>query len=157
LIGDFLQALILYYSLTGRTALAAKFIAKGLEAENVVVTTMSTRKAQPEDLKNKDILIFGTPVHVSAPAMELRRFLNKLPEDALKKTKKFAIYTTYFLSGSEMALSTIEEILRDKGASGEIQKLARRAGFFRSLWHVVTGDTQDEEAWIAFGKLVATS
>jgi flavodoxin len=118
---------------------------------------MNIHKAQPEDLKNKDLLIFGTPVHVNAPAMELRRFLNKLPEDALKKTKKIAIYATYFFSGSELALSTVEEILRDKGASGEIQKLARRAGFFRSLWHVVTGDTQDEEAWIAFGKLVGTS
>ena len=150
------NALIIYYSLMGRTAQAAKFIKKGLEAENVVVESKNVHKAQAGDLVNTDIIVIGSPVHIRAPAMELRRFLNKLPENALAG-KKVAIFMTYFLSGFEAALSTVEEIARDLGATGEFPKLAQRASFFRSLLSVITGSTEAEEAWVAFGKLIATS
>jgi len=151
-----MQALIVYYSLTGNTAQAAKYIAKGLEGENVGVTKLNAYKAKPEDFNNKDIVIIGSPTHVSAPAMEIRRFLNTLPEKALAN-KKVAVFTTYSLWGGEAALSTIEEILRDKGATKIIPGLARRASILQNLWNVVTGSTETEEAWIAFGKQIATS
>lgn len=152
-----MQALILYYSGTGRTALAAQFIKKGLESEDVVVTSMNVHKAQLEDLQNKDIILFGTPVHVGSPSMPLRRFLNNLPEIALANTKKVSVFMTYLLWGAEPAMATVEEILEDKGATNIIPGLARRAGFLRSLLSVITGSTEDEEAWINFGKLIATS
>ncbi len=151
-----MQALIVYYSLTGRTAQAAKYISKGLEEANVVVTRIKAHVAKPEDLANKDIIIIGTPVHVSAPAIEVRRFLNKLPEKALEK-KKVSFFASYFLSGQETALSTMEEVARDKGATKIIPGLARRSSVLRELWNMVTGSTEDEEAWVAFGKLIATS
>ncbi len=152
-----MQAIIVYYSLTGQTAQAAKYIAKGLEAENVdVVISLNAHKATADDLRNKDIVVIGTPVHVGAPAMELRRFLNKLPEDALSG-KKVAIFSTFLFWGSDTALNTVEEILRDKGASGDILRMARRTSILRNIWNALTGSTKDEEAWIAFGKLIATS
>ena len=150
-----MQALIIYYSLTGRTAQAAKFIAKGLEAENIVVTRIKATDATLEDLAQKDLIVFGTPVHVGAPAMALRRFLNKLPEGALTN-KKVAIFATYTLWGSESAMETVMEIVRDKGATNEIPKVARRGSFVRSLWNVISGSTDDEEAWVAFGKQLTT-
>jgi flavodoxin I len=151
-----MQALIVYYSLTGNTAQAAKYIAKGLEAENVGVTKLNVYKAKPEDLNNKDFIIIGSPTHVSAPAMEIRRFLNKLPEKAFVN-KKVAVFTTYTLWGGEAALSTIEEIVRDKGATKLLPGLARQSNILRNLLNVVTGSTETEEAWIAFGKQLATS
>lgn len=151
-----MQALIVYYSLTGNTAQAAKYIAKGLEAENVGVTKLNVHKATPEDLKNKEIVVIGSPTHVSAPAMEIRRFLNKIPEHALAN-KKIAIFSTYALWGGDTTLSTIEEIVREKGATKIVPGLARNSNFFRNLWNVITGSTETEESWIAFGKLIATS
>ena len=64
---------------------------------------------------------------------------------------------TYLLWGSKPAMDTVEEILQDKGATNIIQGIARRAGFLRSLVNVITGSTEDEEAWINFGKRIATS
>jgi len=151
-----MQALIVYYSLTGNTSNAAKWIKTGLEAENVVVTKLNTYKATPEDLKNKDIVVIGSPTHMSAPAMEIRRFLNKLPDHAFTN-KKISIFTTYALWGGDTTLSTIEEIAREKGATKVVPGLARRSNFFQNLWNVITGSIEDEEAWIAFGKLIATS
>jgi flavodoxin len=151
-----MQAVIVYYSLTGRTSQAAKYISKGLEEANVVVTRVKVHSAKIDDLANKDIVVIGTPVHLSAPAIEIRRFLNKLPEKALDK-KKISFFATYFLSGHEPALSTMEEIARDKGATKIIPGLARRSSVLRELWNMVTGSTEDEEAWVAFGKLIATS
>lgn len=152
-----MQALILYYSGTGRTALAMQFIKKGLESEDVVVTSMNLHKVQQADLQNKDIILFGTPVHFGGPSMPLRRFLNNLPEGSLAITKKVAVFMTYLFWGAEPALATVEEILEDKGATNILPGLARRAGFLHSLWNVITGSTEDEEAWINFGKLIATS
>ena len=150
-----MQALIIYFSLTGNTYRAAKYIAKGLEEENVVVTRINVRMAKIEDIANKDIIIIGTPTWMGAPAMEIRRFLNKLPENALKN-KKVAAFTTYTLMGSETTLSTIEEIAHDKGATIVIPGLARPYNILRNLWNTITGSTEDEEAWAAFGKLIVT-
>lgn len=151
-----MQALIVYYSLTGNTAQAAKYIAKGLEGENVGVTLLNTYKAKPEDLNNKDIIIIGSPTHMNAPAMEIRRFLNKLPEKAFAN-KKVAVFTTYILFGGETALSAIEEIAREKGATKVLPGLTRQASILRNLWNVITGSTETEEAWIAFGNQIAKS
>ena len=149
------NAIIVYSSLTGRTGQAAKYISKGIEAENVVVTLSNAHKVEEADLRNKDIVVIGTPIHFGAPAMEIRRFLNKLPEESLSG-KKIAIFVTYsMLEGS--AITTIEEIVRDKGATNIVPGLARRSGFLRYLWNMISGSTEDEEAWIAFGKLIATS
>ena len=151
-----MQALIVYYSLTGNTAQAAKYIAKGLEGENAGVTILTTFKAKPEDFNNKDIIIIGSPTHMNAPAIEIRRFLNKLPEKAFAN-KKVAVFTTYTLFGGETSLATIEEIVREKGATRIIPGLTRRSSILRNLWNVVTGSTETEEAWIAFGKQIAIS
>ena len=147
-----MNAIIIYYSLTGRTAQAAKYIKKGLEMENVVVTSMNVHKAQIEDLTNKDLIIFGSPVHMGSPALELRRFLNKLPEESLKGRKVSSFVTYTFLEGT--ALSTIEELVRDKGATDVIPGLARPGGIVRMLLNMITGSTLEEEAWIAFGQSI---
>lgn len=151
-----MQALIVYYSLTGNTAQAAKYIAKGLEAENVVVTKLNVYKVKPEDILNKDTIIIGSPTHMNAPAIEVRRFLNKLPENALTNIT-IAIFTTYSLWGGDSTISAIEQIARDKGATKVIPGLARRTSLLQNLWNIIRGSTENEEAWIAFGKLIATS
>ncbi|MHA1264016.1 MAG: flavodoxin family protein [Candidatus Helarchaeota archaeon] len=66
-----MQAIIIYYSFTGNTAQAAKYIKKGLEDENVVVTSRNVHKIHPEDLSNKDLIVFGTPNHVINPLSSL--------------------------------------------------------------------------------------
>lgn len=149
-----MNALIIYYSLSGNTAQAAKYIAKGLESENIVVTSLNVHKAQIADLKNKDIIIFGTPNHAGSPAMLLRKFLNSLPEESLAG-KKISTFLTFLFWKADV-LVTIEEIARDKGATTIIPGYARRTSFLLNLWSVITGSTEDEEAWIAFGKQIAT-
>lgn len=150
-----MQALIVYYTLTGQTSKAAKAIKEGLESENVVVTAVNVHQAKIEDLANKDIIVFGTPVHMGSPALELRRFLNKLPEDVLTG-KKIAVFATYtFLEGT--AISTIEEIARDKGATNIVPGLARAGGILRTLWNMITGSTEEEDAWGSFGRSIVTS
>ena len=141
--------------MTGRTAQAAKYIKKGLET-GAVVTSINVHKAELSDLENKDLIVFGTPVYFGSPAMELRRFLNKLPENALAG-KKISTSATYLLVGSQATLATIEEIAMDKGADQIIPGLARRSSFLGNLWQVLSGSTEDEEAWDAFGKSLLTS
>ncbi|NVM55595.1 MAG: hypothetical protein HWN66_17945 [Candidatus Helarchaeota archaeon] len=34
---------------------------------------------------------------------------------------------------------------------------SKTAGCSISLWHAITGSTEDEEAWTKYGKLIATS
>ena len=150
-----MQALIIYYSLSGNSAQAAQYVAKGLEAENVVVTTMNVTKAQIEDLNNKDIVVFGTPNHAGSPAMLLRKFLNSLSDTALAG-KKVSTFATFLFWKGEV-LTTIEEIAQDKGATNIVPGYARRTSFLLNLWSVITGSTEDEEAWIAFGKQISTS
>ena len=151
-----MQAIIIYYSLTSNTKQASIYVKNGLESEDTVVTLVNSHKATPEDLKTKDIVIFGSPVHVGAPAMELRRFLNTLPEGCLAN-KRVALFVTFSFWGSDAALNTMEEIVRDKGASGDILRYSRRTSFIRSLWNMIRGSSEDEIAWMEYGKLIATS
>jgi len=151
-----MQAVIIYYTLTSNTKQAAIYVKNGLESENIIVTLINVHKATPEDLQNKDLVVFGSPVHAGSPAIELRRFLNKLPEEALRN-KKISLFVTFTFWGCDAALNTMEEIVRDKGATGEILRYSRRTSFLRSLWNMIRGSSDDEIAWMEFGKLIATS
>lgn len=150
-----MQAIIIYYSSTGNTAQAAKYIKKGLEDENIIVISLNVHKAKQEDIVNKNIVIFGTPNHAGSPALLLRKFLNNLPETALRD-KKVSTFCTYWLSKGTV-ISDIEEICQDKGATNIIPGKARRASILRNIWNVITGSVEDELVWTEFGRTIAHS
>ncbi|MCX7837158.1 MAG: NAD(P)H-dependent oxidoreductase [candidate division WOR-3 bacterium] len=126
-----MKALIVYYSLTGKTEMIAQTIAKTLKAEIRKVEEIKKRnffglirgvfeaikgkgsKIKPMDfnLTNYDLIFLGTPVWAFKPAPAINAFISK----ADFKDKKIILFVTMGGVGGKSAIKTLINIIESKG------------------------------------------
>ncbi len=71
------KALIVYYSLGGKTKKAAEAVAVGIQEEGIEVILKSAPEANADDLINCDILVIGTPDYFSYMAGGMKDFFDR--------------------------------------------------------------------------------
>jgi len=112
--------LIIYHSQTGKTALIAEEMAKGVRLfPNAEPTTKTITQISPSELNTFDGIAFGTPVYFGAMSGEMKTFLDKtLP--LFEKKSLEGIPATTFLSygsgnGSDSATHNLWSVLAAHG------------------------------------------
>ena len=71
------KVLVSYYSRTGNTEKMAKLIAKHLKNHGVEVTLKKTQDTKPDDFKNADGIIIGSPTYYGSMAAEVKGLLDE--------------------------------------------------------------------------------
>lgn len=104
-----MKSVVIYYSETGNTEKVAKAIAVSLGADLKRIEEVKT-----DDVSKYDLIFLGTPVHGSAPAKIVRRFLKELPN---LSSKKGAAFCTMHAFGDKKTLRIIKENFEAKGIS----------------------------------------
>ena len=71
------KIIVVYYSKTGNTKSMAKLVAEGVKEENVEVSLKSVEETTPEDLKEADGIIVGSPTYFGLPAGEIKKLFDE--------------------------------------------------------------------------------
>lgn len=74
-----MKVLILYYSQTGNTQRIARAIRDGMRKAGDEVNLRFLKKAEPEELKDYDMIGFGSPIWYEMPP-NVRRFVEEMPQ-----------------------------------------------------------------------------
>lgn len=74
------KILVVYYSRTGNTEKMAREVAKGAIEEGLETTVKSVEEISPDQLKEYDGIIVGSPTYFGAPSWEIK----KLFDDSVK-------------------------------------------------------------------------
>jgi flavodoxin I len=77
-----MKALIIYDSAYGNTEKIARAIGETLGSENEV-EILKVNNANPEQVKDLQLLIVGSPTYAGRPTPPILDYLNKLPETAI--------------------------------------------------------------------------
>ncbi|MCS6843052.1 MAG: flavodoxin family protein [Caldilineales bacterium] len=126
-----MKALVIYDSQFGNTAQVARAIADGLRsagAAGVEVVLQKASEARPEHLAGATLVIVGSPTQKFRPTSAIKRWLKRLPKDALAGVHVAAFDTrfteeminthrvlTRFVAIFGYAAEPILEALRKKG------------------------------------------
>ena len=70
------KVLVSYYSKTGNTEEMAKLIAEHVKKQGAEVNLKKVRNTKPEDFKNADGIIIGSPTYYGSMATEVKRLLD---------------------------------------------------------------------------------
>lgn len=138
-----MNAVIIYYSLTGKTELVARAIGKTLNAElrrvedvrkkgilGIISGAISAVRGacgeiKPMDfnIENCDIVFIGSPVWVSRPPPAINTFISK----SNFKGKKVVLFVTMRVSGDKRAIKEMSDVVESKGGK-IIDSFAIRTG-----------------------------
>ncbi|MFH2036546.1 MAG: flavodoxin domain-containing protein [Candidatus Zixiibacteriota bacterium] len=72
-----MKAIIVYQSAYGHVYQMAEKTKTGLEEEGVEVTLSKAGETNPDDLLDKDIVVFGSPVRMGSIGGEMKTFIDK--------------------------------------------------------------------------------
>jgi flavodoxin len=89
-----MNVLVIYYSKFGNTKQVAETIAEVLQSAGSV-RVMSLDQVTVQDLSNIDLLVAGSPTHVSKLPEDFRSILKSLPKRVLKRVPAAAFDTSY--------------------------------------------------------------
>jgi len=102
-----MKSIVIYYSESGNTEKIAKAISGAIKSDLKKVDEI-----KPEEVSDYDLIFIGTPVHGSAPAKTVIKFLNNL----LKLTnRKGAAFCTMHSFGDNKTFNIIKEKFEAKG------------------------------------------
>ena len=111
-----MKVLIVYDSQFGNTEKVAKAIAAAFgKKDNVKLAKVDTVK--PEDMKELDILIVGSPVHAWGPTKGMKSFMKSLNPGTLSSVRAAAFDTGYPSRMAGSAAPKIEKALIKAGCS----------------------------------------
>lgn len=111
-----MKAMVVYDSVHGNTEKIAKSIG-GAIAGGADVSRVGT--ADPKALKDLDLLIIGSPVHGGRPTPAVQKFMDAIPEGAIKGLKVAAFdtrITSRFAKLFGYAADRTASTLQSKGA-----------------------------------------
>ncbi len=74
-----MKVLIIYYSQTGNTQKTARSIAEGMRGDGHQVTLRFLQKASYEEMKEYDLIGFGSPIWYEMPP-NMRKFIEEMPD-----------------------------------------------------------------------------
>jgi flavodoxin len=110
------KILIVYDSQFGNTEKVAKAIAATFgKKDDVKVAKVDTVK--PEDMKELDILIVGSPIHAWGPTKAIKSFVKSLKPEALSGVRAAAFDTGYPSRMAGSAAPKVEKALSKAGCS----------------------------------------
>lgn len=87
-----MKAIVVYDSVYGNTKAVAEAIGKALGTQDDV-TTARVGEMAPEQLREVELLIVGSPTQKFSPLGSITRFLKRLPENGLQGVKVAAFDT----------------------------------------------------------------
>jgi flavodoxin len=149
------KALIIYYTVTGHTKKAAEDIGKGMKGKGIDVTIKSAVDFSPKDVESYEIVVFGSPTHISRPATKIIDTIKMLDEHSLKG-KCVSVFTCMSITGGDRALNRLEEMLKEKGAENFVPGLVIRAGVPLSLAKGPDASPEAVEKCEALGERLAS-
>lgn len=91
-----MNMLIVYDSQFGNTKTLAEVMAQEAKLHAQQVTLKNADNVGLEDLKQKDLFIFGSPTQGGRAKQSLQTFLDMIPQEEIEG-KKFAVFDTRFL------------------------------------------------------------
>ncbi len=111
-----MKVFIVYDSKYGNTKLAGEQILEGIkESGTFEIAIDYIKDIDPQKLADYDAIVIGSPNHMGAPSMAMKKFVGKLPESNLK-AKNVAVFGTY--AGKERtvdrAVKKLEQLMKKK-------------------------------------------
>lgn len=107
------KGVVLWYSQSGNTRRYARLIGKTWEKLGLEVDAMEYRDIKPASLKKYDIIMIGTPVHNYDTPVNVKRWLEKIPD--ITGTAVFSFVSFGGPEGNQHnAASTLLELMADK-------------------------------------------
>jgi menaquinone-dependent protoporphyrinogen IX oxidase len=149
-----MNALIIYYSLTGMTLKAAKYIMDGLREKEIIVDLKSVKQIDETTNLDYNYIIIGGPVHAFNIARPVKKLLDTIKEKL--RGKKVAFFVTFTLIGGEQVLKKLEEEARDLEAI-VISGVTKRTSRVSDLFNTVLGSRPVFEDMKEFGRNIAVS
>jgi flavodoxin len=157
-----MKALIVYYTKTGHTLDAARFIAEGIRQEGWKTKLLEARYMEGERLENCRAFVVGSPCRAgSVPgaagiAGPVKKMLNRLPEGCLEGQygAAFSIHCSY---GGQKTARNIDEHLEQLGATVPLAGMAVKAGAFLSLYRGPEITDEDAKKLREFGRDLAAA
>ncbi len=157
-----LRALVVYYTKTGHTADAARYVAEGLEEGGAETQVMDVEAVEPARVHDYDILAVGSPCHAgSMPvgggvAGAVTDWLEDIPDPGLEGMVAGA-FCPYSTAGGNRTVHTLDHRLREMGADVPEAGVAVKAGIPFSLWRGPEIGMQDAERLRELGHAMAAA
>ena len=108
------SAVVVYDSWYGCTRAVAEEIARGLSADGKVATVVAHIKdTTPEQVRDHDVIVIGSPNHFGAPTPRARALVQRLRGFDLRG-KRIAFFDTCFARDRGKALASLEAQLRER-------------------------------------------
>jgi flavodoxin len=149
------KALVVYFTVTGHTKKAAEDIGKGMENKGIEVSIKSVVDFSQKDVEPVEIVVFGSPTHLSRPATKIKEAMEKLEERSLKG-KWVSAFTCMAIRGGDKVLKSLEEMLKEKGAKNFIPGVVIHAGALLSLVKGRDASPEDVEKCEKLGESLAS-
>jgi flavodoxin len=126
LIGLKMKALVLYESFFGNTEKIAQAIGDSL-GSSIEVDVRKVSEVPPEQLKEINLLIVGSPTRGFMPSPGIKKFLRSIPSDGLKNIKAAAFDTR--ISEDDAKIRILRFLMKVFGYAAEpISKKLRNKG-----------------------------
>jgi len=112
-----IKVLIVYDSVYGNTEKIAMAIAETLTS-SAGVKALRANEFDPLELESIDFLIVGSPVHAGRPTPDIKKFLSKIPANALRNISVASFDTRMSIFIAKLfgyAAGRIAESLKGKG------------------------------------------
>lgn len=122
-----MKIIIVYDSVFGNTEKIAHAIRDSL-ASHENVRTLQVNDVRPDQLKDLDLLIVGSPTRAFKPTKEITNFLNSIPPNGLKSSKVAAFDTRLSTVDKKSLLFSIVAKLFGYAAERIADKLVKKGG-----------------------------
>jgi flavodoxin len=136
-----MKGTVVYDSYYGNTKIVAQAIAEELEAEGHEVELRSLRERHPEP-SGGDFMFLGSPVRMGSVSGRVKRYVNKLDQDAWKD-KPIVVFTTILMLPKDATdAQKKSQDTWDIGAGRKLRDLAKSRGLNavdNHLWIKVKG------------------
>ncbi len=106
-----MNSLVVYFSLYGNTRRLAEIIAEELQTAGVA-RVVSLDQLKPENLRDVDLVVMGSPTHIQNVPKAVRAALAQLPRRCLAGTKVAAFDTSLRMWGPLMGMTAAHGLLR---------------------------------------------
>ena len=149
-----MNAIIIYYSVTGMTLKAAKNIMDGLREKDVIVDMKSSKQITEFTNLDYDYIIIGGPVHAMNIAQPISKLLKMIKDRLIGK--KVSFFITYSLFSGDQVLEKLEMKMKEKGIN-VIPGKAKRISHLRGIISSITGGKSSFDDFIEFGRNITIS
>ncbi len=103
-----MKALIVYDSVHGNTEKIAKSISDAITGN---VKVLRVGEVNPSELESTNLLIVGSPVHAGRPTSAIKKFLSRIPANALRNVGVTSFDTRFSEKDKHVGIRILLKIL----------------------------------------------